>query len=114
MVLFLSLWSLILMLSSLLTRTPRADGADIGHQLVCAKGLHVLCGFSVLLLEYRGYGKSEGYPSENGFRKDVQASLAARNSFRLTGRSLERDWGSGASVLQDAIRQGKWWAEELG
>ena len=45
---------------------------DIGHQLICAKGMHVLCGFNVLLLEYRGYGKSEGFPSEWGFRKDVQ------------------------------------------
>lgn len=51
------------------------NAGNIGHQLICAKGLHMLCGFNILLLEYRGYGKSEGYPSEWGFRKDVQAGL---------------------------------------
>eukprot|EP00047_Mylnosiga_fluctuans_P009651 m.12389 g.12389 ORF g.12389 m.12389 type:complete len:218 (+) comp2727_c0_seq1:74-727(+) len=48
------------------------NAGNIGHQLVCAKGFHALCGFNVFLLEYRGYGKSEGSPSEEGFRKDAQ------------------------------------------
>lgn len=72
------------------------NAGNIGHQLVCAKGLHVLCGFNVLLLEYRGYGKSEGYPSEYGFRKDVQAALefllsrddVCRNQIVIFGRSI--------------------------
>lgn len=29
-------------------------------------GLYTACGFNVLLVEYRGYGRSEGSPSEQG------------------------------------------------
>lgn len=34
-----------------------------------------MCGYNVLLLEYRGYGKSSGTPSERGFSLDAQAAL---------------------------------------
>ena len=48
---------------------------DIGHTLPHVKGLVDLCGFNVMLLEYRGYGKSEGSPSEAGFHLDATAAL---------------------------------------
>ena len=51
------------------------NAGNIGHQLVCAKSLQVLCDVNIFLLEYRGYGKSEGFPSEVGFRRDAQAAL---------------------------------------
>ena len=39
---------------------------NIGHRLHNAQALYKLCGFNILLVEYRGYGKSEGTPSERG------------------------------------------------
>ena len=42
------------------------NAGNIGHRLVNAKALHSQLGCNVLLLEYRGYGKSEGSPSEHG------------------------------------------------
>ena len=42
------------------------NAGNIGHRLINARNLHAFCGFNVLLMEYRGYGKSEGSPSEQG------------------------------------------------
>ena len=42
------------------------NAGNIGHRLVNAKALHSQLCCNVLLLEYRGYGKSEGSPSEHG------------------------------------------------
>ncbi|KAL1468130.1 hypothetical protein MTO96_025638 [Rhipicephalus appendiculatus] len=38
-------------------------------------GLFHRCGCNILLLEYRGYGRSEGTPSEEGLYLDAQAGL---------------------------------------
>lgn len=45
-----------------------------GHRLDWARGFHQL-GFGVLLLDYRGYGGSEGSPTEQGLYRDAQAAL---------------------------------------
>ena len=37
-----------------------------GFRMHNVLGLYTACGFNVLLVEYRGYGRSEGSPSENG------------------------------------------------
>jgi hypothetical protein len=37
-----------------------------------AKGLHASVGCNVALLEYRGYGRSDGSPSEEGMYMDAQ------------------------------------------
>jgi len=42
------------------------NAGNIGHRLHNAQALFQHCGFNVLLLEYRGYGKSQGTPSEHG------------------------------------------------
>ena len=42
------------------------NAGNIGHRLHNAQALYRHCGFNVLLLEYRGYGKSQGTPSELG------------------------------------------------
>ena len=63
------------------------NAGNVGHRLVNAKALHSQLGCNVLLLEYRGYGKSEGSPSEYGkiweneyvFRKAVNWSLQTVN-----------------------------------
>ena len=44
----------------------------------CVDGIDTLSefGFSVLAVDYRGYGKSSGTPSEDGMHKDAEATLA--------------------------------------
>lgn len=49
--------------------------ADISHRLPIAARLLDKVGVNVLLLSYRGYGKSTGYPSEVGLSHDAQAAL---------------------------------------
>ena len=58
---------------SLIGRAPtvlyfHGNAGNIGHRLHNAQALYRRCGFNILLLEYRGYGKSQGSPSEMGKR----------------------------------------------
>ena len=43
------------------------NAGNIGHRLHNAQALYRHCGFNILLVEYRGYGKSHGSPSEAGW-----------------------------------------------
>ena len=49
------------------------NGGNISHRLDRVQMYHRL-GLSVLLFDYRGYGKSEGVPSEGGTYEDAQAA----------------------------------------
>jgi fermentation-respiration switch protein FrsA (DUF1100 family) len=51
------------------------NAGDISHRTSLADGL-LAEGLSVLLLEYRGYGGSEGKPSEEGLHQDASAGWA--------------------------------------
>ena len=51
------------------------NAGNIGHRLVNVQGLYNSIGCNVALLEYRGYGRSEGTPSEEGICMDAQAAL---------------------------------------
>lgn len=42
------------------------NAGNIGHRLLNAHLIYTYSGCNVLLVEYRGYGKSEGSPSEQG------------------------------------------------
>ena len=42
------------------------NAGNIGHRLHNAYSLYHQCQFNILLVEYRGYGKSQGSPSESG------------------------------------------------
>ena len=42
------------------------NAGNIGHRLHNAHSLYRHCHFNILLVEYRGYGKSEGSPNESG------------------------------------------------
>ena len=42
------------------------NAGNVGHRLTNARSWHSYCGCNVFLVEYRGYGKSEGSPSEQG------------------------------------------------
>ncbi len=50
------------------------NAGDISHRTPLAEGL-LREGLSVLLLEYRGYGASEGRPGEEGFILDAMAGM---------------------------------------
>lgn len=83
------------------------NAGNIGHRLERAKLLAEGLGLDVLLLEYRGYGLSEGRPSEAGLYRDARAAYKAAtdrgllpNRILLFGESL----GS-AVALQLALEQ---------
>ncbi|XP_073974481.1 abhydrolase domain containing 13-like protein Bem46 isoform X1 [Rhodnius prolixus] len=72
------------------------NAGNMGHRLQNAAGLFSSLHCNILMVEYRGYGQSKGYPSENGIYMDAQAALdflAARPDVNQTqivvfGRSL--------------------------
>lgn len=78
------------------------NAGNIGHRLHNVKGLCSSIGCNVALLEYRGYGRSEGSPSEEGLYMDAQAALdflhshpdLATDRIIVFGRSL----GGGVAV----------------
>lgn len=51
------------------------NAGNIGHRLMNVKGLYSQLKCNVCLLEYRGYGHSDGTPSEEGLYMDAQAGL---------------------------------------
>ncbi len=73
--------------------TFHGNAGTMADRLEHTRLLHDL-GVSILTVEYRGYGNSEGSPSEEGFAQDARAGLAeARrrapaNKVVIHGRSL--------------------------
>ena len=71
------------------------NAGNISHRLDTLRLLHEL-GLAVLLFDYRGYGRSEGRPSEPGLYRDAQAAWSYLTRERgytpdevvLWGRSL--------------------------
>lgn len=53
------------------------NGGNISHRLEHAAALHRAFGMPLLLYDYRGYGRSEGSPSESGTYQDAHAALRA-------------------------------------
>lgn len=51
------------------------NAGNMGHRLQNCAGLYHNLHCNVLLVEYRGYGLSEGSPSEEGLSLDARASL---------------------------------------
>ncbi|KAJ3289987.1 hypothetical protein HK104_007094 [Borealophlyctis nickersoniae] len=52
-----------------------ANAGNMGHRLPIAKGFYSRLNCNVFMLSYRGYGLSEGEPSEVGLKIDAQAAL---------------------------------------
>ena len=50
------------------------NAENIGHNLDLARLTHA-AGYNLLLIDYRGYGRSEGSPSEQGIYRDGEAAL---------------------------------------
>ena len=51
------------------------NAGNVGHRLTNARSWHSYCGCNVFLVEYRGYGKSEGSPSEQGKKEKIRIFL---------------------------------------
>ncbi len=72
------------------------NGGNISHRLENIQLIHDKLGISIFIFDYRGYGRSEGKPSEQGTYNDAQVALAylktipaiEGDSFVLYGRSL--------------------------
>ncbi|MFQ6027986.1 MAG: alpha/beta hydrolase [Dehalococcoidia bacterium] len=52
------------------------NGGNIGHRLDELGLMHYRLGVNILIVDYRGYGRSDGRPSEAGLYQDAQAALA--------------------------------------
>ena len=52
------------------------NAGNISHRLDNLRWLHEIVGVNVLIFDYRGYGQSEGEPSEAGLYADARAALA--------------------------------------
>lgn len=52
------------------------NAGNISHRLDNLKLLHDELGVSIFLFDYRGYGRSQGTPSEEGTYRDAEAALA--------------------------------------
>lgn len=84
------------------------NAGNMGHRLQNCAGLYHNLHCNILLIEYRGYGLSEGHPSEEGLYIDAKASLDylfSRNDVNhseivVFGRSL-----GGAVAIDLAIRE---------
>lgn len=59
--------------AKLATLHLHGNGGNITHRTMAAMGIRA-AGSSVLLLDYRGYGRSEGSPSEQGLYADADAA----------------------------------------
>ncbi|KAH9830185.1 Alpha/Beta hydrolase protein [Rhodofomes roseus] len=51
------------------------NGGNIGHRIPLAKVFYMKMRCNVFMLSYRGYGHSEGAPSEKGLQTDAQCAL---------------------------------------
>ncbi len=51
------------------------NAGNISHRLDSIRIFHEL-GLNVLIIDYRGYGQSEGSPSESGLYRDAEAAMA--------------------------------------
>ena len=87
------------------------NAGNIGYRLPLIKTLFDQLGANILAVQYRGYGNSEGTPSEAGLTRDAQAALdwlATRadidgNKIFLYGQSL----GGGVSIKTAHANQDK-------
>ena len=84
------------------------NAGNLSHRAETARVLNNLVGTSVMLYDYRGYGRSEGRPNENGLVADGRAArqwLAERENIDprdviIMGRSL------GGAVAVDLAQDG--------
>jgi fermentation-respiration switch protein FrsA (DUF1100 family) len=61
------------------------NAGNIGFRLPNARDMYMRCGCHILMLDYRGYGNSDGTPTEQGLMLDAEAALAALPEALLDG-----------------------------
>jgi hypothetical protein len=85
------------------------NAGNITHRADILRDLHEITGVSVLIFDYRGYGRSEGRPTEQGLLADARAArqwLAKRESIP-EGRIVLMGESIGGAVAVDlAARDG--------
>ncbi|OLY78591.1 Protein bem46 [Smittium mucronatum] len=81
------------------------NSGNIGHKLPEAKSLFDKLGCNIFMLSYRGFGLSEGIPSEKGIRIDAECALSYLRSNPLTSNSriIVYGFGFGGSVAIDLV-----------
>ena len=85
------------------------NGGNITHRIDSIEMLHRQSGVSVLIFDYRGYGRSEGKPSEAGVLADARAArdwLAAREKIPAARVVLMGESLGGAVAVDLAARDG--------
>lgn len=76
------------------------NAEDLSTVIINAEALYKL-GFSVLAYDYRGYGASEGKPTENGTYRDIEAAYHFLLSKKIPAENiilLGQSLGTGPSV----------------
>jgi fermentation-respiration switch protein FrsA (DUF1100 family) len=83
------------------------NGGNITHRIELVNNLH-RAGFNVFLYDYRGYGRSEGSPSEDGLYKDARAAYRYALSLEDVDTSKIILWGTsigGAFAVEAATHR---------
>ncbi|KAI5453472.1 bem46 protein, variant [Naganishia albida] len=70
-----------------------ANAGNMGHRIPLAHIFWNNMGCNVMMLSYRGYGLSEGSPSEKGMRMDAQAALDHVKSHPVLGSTKKIVFG---------------------
>jgi hypothetical protein len=73
--------------SSLVVLLCHGNGGNISHRLEMTEAL-LATGVNVLAFDYRGYGRSEGYPSEEGTYRDGRAAYEWLQKRGFEGRHI--------------------------
>lgn len=85
------------------------NGGNLTHRIDTLRMLHDRSGVSVLIFDYRGYGRSGGQPSEAGLLADARAArdwLAAREKIPATDVVLMGESLGGAVAVDLAASDG--------
>ncbi len=85
------------------------NAGNVTHRAAMLRDLHDRAGLAVMIFDYRGYGRSEGKPDEDGVLADARAARAwlaehegiAESDIVIMGRSL-----GGAVAVDLAARDG--------
>ncbi|KAJ1644224.1 bem46 protein, variant [Coemansia erecta] len=82
-----------------------ANAGNMGHRLPIAKLLYEMLECNVFMLSYRGYGLSEGQPSEAGIKTDALTALEFIRSHPLTANTKLVAFGQslGGAVAIDIV-----------
>ncbi|MFQ5897063.1 MAG: alpha/beta hydrolase [Candidatus Methylomirabilia bacterium] len=82
------------------------NGGNMSHRLDNIEAIHRYLGIGVFIFDYRGYGRSEGQPTEEGLYRDARAAREAliregvdANQIVYFGRSL----GAAVAIELDLV-----------